>query len=45
MLKEYAELLRDDPSYAARAAAVSSLVRDPSELIDPGALARHFSRR
>lgn len=33
MLKEYADLLRDDPSYAGRAARFSALVRDVSEFL------------
>jgi glycolate oxidase iron-sulfur subunit len=32
-LKEYGELLRDDPAYAARAAAFAGRVRDLSELL------------
>ena len=31
MIKEYAHLLRDDPAYAARAARVVELTRDPAE--------------
>ncbi|MDP6182489.1 MAG: glycolate oxidase subunit GlcF [Gammaproteobacteria bacterium] len=42
MLKEYAELLADDPNYAERAARVSSLVRDPCEVIDPEMLGRVY---
>ena len=34
MLKEYGELLKDDPRYAARAAAFSSRVRDICEFLD-----------
>jgi glycolate oxidase iron-sulfur subunit len=34
-LKEYGELLRDDPAYAARARAFAASVRDVSELLDP----------
>lgn len=30
-VKEYGELLRDDPAYAARAARVAALARDPAE--------------
>ncbi|GID28505.1 glycolate oxidase iron-sulfur subunit [Paractinoplanes brasiliensis] len=33
-LKEYGELLADDPAYAARAAAFSAKVRDLAELLD-----------
>jgi len=33
MMKEYGQLLADDPAYAARAAAVSARVRDVSELL------------
>ncbi|MEV8504037.1 heterodisulfide reductase-related iron-sulfur binding cluster [Actinoplanes sp. NPDC051475] len=32
-MKEYAELLRDDPAYAARAAAFAAKVRDLSEIL------------
>ena len=32
-MKEYADLLADDPAYAARAAAFAALVRDVSELL------------
>ncbi|MFT4561204.1 MAG: glycolate oxidase iron-sulfur subunit [Gammaproteobacteria bacterium] len=42
MLKEYGELLRDDPLYAARAAQISALVRDPSEALDVGELAKVY---
>lgn len=42
MLKEYAELLSDDPDYAERAHRVSELVRDPGELIEAHELARHY---
>jgi glycolate oxidase iron-sulfur subunit len=35
MLREYGYLLRNDPDYAVRAAAVSARVRDPVELIAP----------
>ena len=40
MVHEYGRLLADDPVYAERAARVSSLVRDPVELIEqsPGML-------
>jgi len=34
-LRDYGVLLRDDPVYAARAAHVSALVRDVSELVAP----------
>jgi glycolate oxidase iron-sulfur subunit len=34
MLKEYGELLQDDPSYAERATAFSRRVRDVSEFLD-----------
>jgi glycolate oxidase iron-sulfur subunit len=33
MMKEYGQLLADDPAWAARAAAVSARVRDASELL------------
>ena len=33
MVKEYGEALADDPSYAARAARVSELARDPAEIL------------
>ena len=33
MVKDYGHLLRDDPAYAERAARVSELARDPSELL------------
>jgi glycolate oxidase iron-sulfur subunit len=33
-MKEYAELLRDDPAYAERAAGFAASVRDVSELLD-----------
>ena len=33
MVKEYGELLADDPDYAERAARVSALARDPAELL------------
>jgi glycolate oxidase iron-sulfur subunit len=33
MLRDYARLLADDPRYAEKAARVSALVRDPSELL------------
>jgi glycolate dehydrogenase iron-sulfur subunit len=40
-LKEYGELLRDDPGYAARAAALGAKVRDLSEiLVELGPVAR-----
>jgi glycolate oxidase iron-sulfur subunit len=42
MLKEYAELLRDDPIYATRAAQVTALVRDPSEVLDVAALGQAY---
>ena len=34
-LRDYGVLLRDDPRYAARAARISALVRDVSELVAP----------
>ncbi|HQR50481.1 MAG TPA: glycolate oxidase subunit GlcF [Methylophilaceae bacterium] len=34
MVREYAHLLRDDSAYAARAARVSALCRDPVELLE-----------
>jgi glycolate oxidase iron-sulfur subunit len=42
MLKEYGELLRDDPIYADRARQISALVRDPSEVLDLGELAKAY---
>jgi len=33
MVKDYGHLLRDDPDYGERAARVSALARDPSELV------------
>jgi len=39
-LKTYGTLLADDPAYAARAARVSALARDVSEVIDAAALPR-----
>jgi glycolate oxidase iron-sulfur subunit len=33
MIKEYAELLADDPRYAAKAAKVSALTRDLSQVL------------
>jgi glycolate oxidase iron-sulfur subunit len=33
MLRDYGHLLRDDPAYAARAARIAQLVRDPAELL------------
>lgn len=39
-LKDYGELLADDPRYAARAAAVSARVRDLSEVLEPEAVAQ-----
>jgi glycolate oxidase iron-sulfur subunit len=42
-LKEYGELLRDDPAYAERAAAFAGKVRDLSEvLVELGPVARRF---
>jgi len=32
-LKEYGELLRDDPAYAQRAATIAALARDPVEIV------------
>lgn len=40
MVKDYAQLLRDDPRYAQRARAVSEATRDLCEVIDPAALSR-----
>ena len=42
MVREYGRLLADDPSYAERAALVSTLCRDPVEIIEqnPGRLKR-----
>jgi glycolate oxidase iron-sulfur subunit len=42
MLKEYGELLRDDPIYAGRAEQISALARDPSEVLDTGELAKAY---
>lgn len=42
MLKEYGELLAEDPVYAARATQIAELVRDPSEVIDPNALSQVY---
>ncbi|MDA0823642.1 MAG: glycolate oxidase subunit GlcF [Proteobacteria bacterium] len=42
MLKEYGGLLRDDPIYADRARQISALVRDPSEVLDLGELAKAY---
>jgi glycolate oxidase iron-sulfur subunit len=39
MLRDYGHLLREDPAYAARAARISQLARDPAELL-PGFGAR-----
>ncbi|MCB1747406.1 MAG: glycolate oxidase subunit GlcF, partial [Gammaproteobacteria bacterium] len=38
-LKEYTDLLRDDATYAERAARIAALARDPLELVDAGLLA------
>ena len=40
MMKEYAHLLRDDPAWAERAAAVSGKVRDATELLAAAGPAR-----
>jgi glycolate oxidase iron-sulfur subunit len=40
MVKDYGYLLRDDPAYAQRAARVSELARDLSQLLGPDDLAR-----
>ena len=37
MVREYGHLLRADPAYAAKAARVSALARDPAELLPPHA--------
>jgi glycolate oxidase iron-sulfur subunit len=42
MLKEYGDLLADDPAYADRAQQLASLVRDPCEVIDPTELGRSY---
>lgn len=42
MLREYGELLRDDPRYAERAARLAALVRDPSAVLDPERLAAAY---
>ena len=39
MMKEYGDLLRDDPQYGARAAALSRKVRDVSEILADSGLA------
>ena len=38
MLKEYGDLLADDPLYAERASRISEIIVDPCEVIDPDAL-------
>jgi glycolate oxidase iron-sulfur subunit len=40
MVKDYGHHLRDDPEYAAKAARVSALAQDPSELLGADDLAR-----
>lgn len=45
MLKEYAELLADDPTYAKRAARVANLVVDPCEVIDAEELGRVYQAK
>jgi len=40
MLKDYGELLRDDPAYAERARQVAARVRDATELVTPALAAR-----
>ncbi len=45
MLKEYSSLLRRDPEYAERACRISEIVRDPSEVLDPGALREAYQVR
>ena len=42
MLKEYGDLLSEDPIYAERAKKIADIVRDPSEVIDPDALSRLY---
>jgi glycolate oxidase iron-sulfur subunit len=44
MVKEYAQLLRDDPDYAEKAERVVQLLRDPVELLAPelDALSNHL---
>jgi glycolate oxidase iron-sulfur subunit len=39
MIKDYGELLRDDPAYAEKAQRVSALARDVAELLAPAAQA------
>ena len=36
-VKDYAHLLKDDPAYAAKAARVAGLARDPAEIVAAGA--------
>jgi len=51
MVKEYGHLLRDDPAYAAKAARVTDMTRDLSEILAPladtlvGKLVRPSTRR
>jgi glycolate oxidase iron-sulfur subunit len=40
MLKDYGELLRDDPAYAERARLVAARVRDATELVTPALAAQ-----
>ena len=42
MLKEYRDLLAEDPLYAERARRVSEIVCDPSEVLDPQALGQAY---
>jgi glycolate oxidase iron-sulfur subunit len=42
MLKEYGDLLAEDPEYAERARRLAGLVRDPCEVIDPAELGRNY---
>jgi len=44
MLKDYGELLRDDPAYAERARIVAARVRDATELVTPALLGRTEGR-
>ncbi|KAB2968748.1 glycolate oxidase iron-sulfur subunit [Zoogloea sp.] len=37
-VKDYAHLLKDDPAYAAKAARVAGLARDPAEIVAAGAV-------
>ncbi|MCS7101183.1 MAG: glycolate oxidase subunit GlcF, partial [Burkholderiaceae bacterium] len=45
MVKEYGDLLRDDPAYADKAQRVAALARDPVELLAPHAEQLRMQRR